>query len=291
MKRIARIISIVMTSVFLLTFIHAPPYQAMTQPEGRVERSSHSIVNFRDLGRYKTQDGRRITPNRLLRSGELYNLSPTDIALLSDTHNVRHIIDFRSAAEIQKGPDATISNTQYHHIEMLGDYGQTSPALALLQKMSKHVTAHNLMMSLYEHLILSRIAQAGFRQFLNIVIDNTEGSIIWHCYAGKDRTGLSAFFVLHLLGASETTIYDDYLLTNVLRKNANDIILAGLAANGADEHELAFAQTLLTVDKDYLDHAIALINTHYGSIDNYLEHVLGISATQKAQLQSMYLLD
>jgi len=290
MRHSIRTISMLMVSVLLFGTITAPVYHAADLNDN-TDYGFQALVNFRDLGRYQTQDGRQIASKRLLRSAQLYNLPPSDIQLLMDVYNLRHIIDFRSQDEIDKGPDDMVPGAQYHHIEMLDGYGDMAPALAALRRTRIPTNAHDMMMDLYGHLVLSPVAQQGFAEFLNIALNNTEGAIIWHCYAGKDRTGLSAFLLLHILGASEATIYQDYMLTNELRKEANDAILAQFAAQGADEDTLQEMYTLLTVSEDYLDHAIALMRQTYGSIDNYIEQALGITQAQRAQLRDMYLLN
>jgi len=224
-----------------------------------------TLVNFRDLGQYKTKDGHQIVSKR--------------------------IIDFRSEKEITEKPDDTIPHTQYYNIDMFKGDEFAAPALAQIEKERGTLSADERMMLVYEHLILSSVSQKGFQEFINLVAHNEEGSLIWHCFAGKDRTGIAAFLLLYLLGASEETIYDDYLQTNELRKNANTAILSALQAEGANQQKIEDTETMLTVKKEYLDYAIDLIKENYGTIDNYIENVLEISPKTQQKLREMYLLN
>jgi len=248
-----------------------------------------TLVNFRDLGGYTMTDGRTIIPHRLLRSGELFDLAPEDIALLSDTYDLKEIIDFRSEDEITKKPDDTIPHAQYNNIDMFKGDEHEAPALAQIERERGTLTADQRMMLVYEHLILSTVSQKGFKTFFDIISNTQEGSVLWHCFAGKDRTGVSAALLLHILGASEETIYDDYMRTVPQRKAANDAIIANLKAEGADDKKIEDSYIMLNVKEAYLDYAYKLINEHYQNTDHFLEHIVGVSPAQQEQIRAMYL--
>jgi len=250
-----------------------------------------TLVNFRDLGEYKTEDGRHIATGRLLRSGELYDLPAGDIELLRHTYNLKEIVDFRSAEEVSEKPDDYVHDTQYNNIDMFKGDEHEAPALARIERGRGTLSADQRMMLVYEHLVLSSVSQKGFKAFFDVVSNTEEGSVLWHCFAGKDRTGVASALLLHVLGASSATIYDDYMRTIEQRKEANALILANLKAEGADAQKLDDTYTMLNVKKEYLDYAFKLINEHYENIDYYLVHVLGISGKQQQQIRSMYLID
>lgn len=251
--------------------------------------SFDTLVNFRDLGDYKVADGRQIAPRKLLRSGELSDLSAHDIDLLVDTYKLRQIVDFRSMGEVEKRPDVDVPHATYHHIDMFKGDGDDAPALENMKGMNEAATADERMMFAYKHLIVSPVAQRGFRQFFDIMLNNAEGSTIWHCFAGKDRTGLAGALVLHLLGADQATILEDYLRTNESRKKANDKILAEMRANDASKAQLADTLVMLTVKQAYLDYALQVIHEEYQTLDNYVGNILGITEAEIEKFRALYL--
>jgi len=253
--------------------------------------SFKTLVNFRDLSEYTMKDGKKIAPHRLLRSGELCQLCENDVQLLTDTYQLKEIVDFRSEKEVIEKPDDTITNATYHNIDMFKGDEHEAPALAEIKKNRDTLSADERMLLVYEHLILSPISQKGFKQFFDLVLKTTQGAIVWHCFAGKDRTGIAAALLLHVLGASEETIYEDYLKTIEGRKAANDKILSKMKSEGADEQQLEDSHVMLTVRKGYLDYALQLINERFENVDHYIEHVIGVSAEEQAQLRHMYLIN
>jgi Protein tyrosine/serine phosphatase len=251
--------------------------------------SFDTLVNFRDLGDYKVQDGRQIVAKKLLRSGELYALSAHDINLLVNEYHLSEIIDFRSEKETSSRPDDAIENAIYNNIDMFKGDSEDAPALEEIEKENANRTADERMFFAYEHLIVSPVSQKGFRKFFDILLNNKNGASLWHCFAGKDRTGIAGALVLYLLGASKETIHEDYLRTNASRKAANDALLADMKAKGASEKQLADTETMMYVKIEYLDYAVQVINERFGSIDAYITDVLGISDAERTAFQEMYL--
>lgn len=249
----------------------------------------NTLVNFRDLGDYKTSSGQRIISKKLLRSGELVELSKNDIQLLIDTYHLTQIVDFRSEKETKKSPDDKIEHATYTNIDLFKGDEKDAPALEQIEKKKTKFSADERMFYVYKHLITSPNAHRGFHKFIQILLDNKTGSTIWHCFAGKDRTGLASALVLYLLGASKETIYEDYLLTNKARKAKNEEIIASLKANGGTDKKINDTLIMLNVKREYLDYAVKIIIDEYHNLDHYIHDVLKISQADKAQLQTQYL--
>lgn len=160
-------------------------------------------LNFRDLGGYRTQGGRRVRWGQLYRSDALHHMSVRDVQHVRDELGVRAVIDLRSSAEVTldgMGPLAT-PPIDYHHIPLFdGGRGDIEPEEIPLD------LGH-------QYFLLLGAARGAIRCVLEILADATEPAL-FHCAAGKDRTGLISAVVLGLLEVEETHIIEDYVFTS-----------------------------------------------------------------------------
>ena len=108
--------------------------------------------------------------------------------------------------------------------------------------------------------------------------------LVFHCTAGKDRTGWAAALILLALGVSREVVHDDYLLTNQLYRRPPE-----LAARAAQTVPQEILDVLWRVQMPFLDSAFALAEERYGTMDRYLAEALGVGAAERAQLARMYL--
>ncbi|MBM7617185.1 protein-tyrosine phosphatase [Weissella uvarum] len=199
-------------------------------------------------------------------------MTQDDIDYLVKDKNLKKIFDFRSQNEVQSAPDTDMDGVDYENIDMLASATSNS---ASIEDMLAHADNINKsMLQTYEQLVLSKSAQEGYHKFLTEMLENPQPSI-FHCFAGKDRTGFGAALILKILGASDEQIMEDYLETNQMRKKANDQIIEHLKGD-VSEQQLNALKVALNVDKSYLEHANDVINEHYGNFDNYLKEGLGL---------------
>lgn len=247
------------------------------------------ITNFRDLGGLKTIDGRTIKPRKLLRSGDLSNLKKQTVEALVKDYELATIIDFRREFEIQQSPDTEIPATTYVNLDILGKMGAKNSSLEDFARLKSIDAVDKHMKDVYTDLILNPGAQVGFKEFMEIIVENKTGSTVFHCFAGKDRTGYAAALILALLGVPEATIMQDFLLTNTERKAANDQLLNVFRSKGMDEDEIAALSTALYVKPAYLEHAFFLIKEQYETVLNYAEQALGFDEEKVSQLKLLYL--
>ena len=148
---------------------------------------------------------------------------------------------------------------------------------------------YKIVRNIYPMALLGDEAVKAYKQFFDILLDQEEGAILWHCSEGKDRTGLASLLILHALGVPPETIMEDYLATNIfarkkLRRVAHDFEHLHLLKKG-DEALLAF----LTAEPGYLNAACEAAEEKYGSLDAYLEEGLGITPEKRARLAEKYL--
>lgn len=246
-----------------------------------------TIINFRDIGGYKNKHGRTIKKGKLFRSGELYKISEEDKTKLVEDIGLKTIVDFRSSVEIKEKPDDSIDGAKHIHIDIMGDSkGRTSSFEDML---ASPLTADETMFNVYDDLIATSSSLEGYRRFFNILLEENSTPLVFHCFAGKDRTGFAAAIIMEILEVPRETIYEDYLKTNEYRKEANDAERIILSKQGWSEEELDKAIEMLYVKKEYLDEGYRLLDAEYGGVKNYITEHLGLSNEDIKKFQSLYL--
>ena len=165
--------------------------------------------NVRDVGGYRTQDGRHTRWKTLLRADSLRSLTPAAQAALV-AYGVRTVVDLRGTNEVHQSPDpfAISSEVAYHHQNMMGDQlikeRAEAPAVAPDSKDKRYL-------DLYIAILERR--RAIIREILLTLAAPGALPALFHCSAGKDRAGLVAALTLGLAGVPAHTIAEDYGLT------------------------------------------------------------------------------
>lgn len=224
------------------------------------------IVNFRDIVDTVVAGG-YLKLGYFYRSGEISSLNPQQISFLKNDCQLDSIFDFRSQNEVAKDPDTKIPGTRYFKDDILADQTTNGASLAGMFANGGHI--RDAMLKTYEQIVLSDSAQAGYREFFNEIIQSRKPTL-FHCFAGKDRTGFAAAVILKMAGASDEAIMKDYLLTNELRKAANAKLLEQFKQE-VNEQQLHNLSVALVVDQDYLLHAEETIKQNFGSFAGYLK--------------------
>lgn len=249
--------------------------------------------NFRELGGYETLSGKKIKMHKLLRTGNLADLSPFDKQFLTD-YGVKYDVDFRSKEEVDNQPDRVPDGVEYIYDPVFSeDLTNSSKSITDLDTQAHDDADFGFdhMHYAYEDMIESTSAQQAYRKFFDVLLENTvEGeSVIFHCTAGKDRTGFGALLALSALGVPLNTIKKDYLLTNITIKDFVDSMVEHARQNGKNENVLQSIRDIQSVRSEYLDHAIKVLNDEYGGINNYLRDVMKLSSANIMELRDIYL--
>lgn len=245
-----------------------------------------TLVNFRDAGGIKNEAGQTVVKGKIFRSGEIVGLSASDRQLFTETYGIETIFDFRSKSEITERPDDTFTGVHYENIDIMKNVPGPTASLADMENAATEADEH--MRTIYNEMVTSPSCREGFSQFLKGVAA-TDAPFIFHCFAGKDRTGMGAALILEILGVSREAIYTDYLATNEQRKEANANMLAEMKEKGASAEQLAAIGVMMTVKAEYLDVAYQQMGEHYGSPLAFIQEGLGLSATELATIRSKYL--
>ncbi|MCO8290716.1 tyrosine-protein phosphatase [Tetragenococcus halophilus] len=249
-----------------------------------------TITNFRDLGGIKNREGQVLAGKKLLRSGELSKVSPQDQNELVENYRLGKITDLRSSQEIKERPDEHFKNTDYVHIDIFKNVKGQGTGLDDFKQIFSPDTARNYMKETYRTMAVNPSAQEGFKKVIESALSvDSNKSFLFHCFAGKDRTGVSATLLLEILNVPKETIYKDYLATNAMRVQENDEIIAKAIKEGSDSKTIEALKIALTVDASYLDTFYQMVNEEFGGIKNYLTNELGITSNMQNEVRSLYL--
>ncbi len=243
-------------------------------------------VNFRDVGGFVTEDGKEVKWGKIFRSGHLYKLGKGEHSVFKSL-DIEAIIDFRGAQMLKRFPDRVPNAKEVNLINLPIE----SKGLEM-RKLGRKILKDDL-----EDFDATVILTKAYRDFIDsaeaetITIFRTllesDGATLLHCSAGKDRTGFFIALILRVLGVSMAQVERDYLASNYFRKKENDNLLEK-AKLFTDPERL---YSLLNVELSFLRAAFDYIDEKYGSLDNYLTEILGISEEMQKQLKQQYLMN
>ena len=128
-----------------------------------------------------------------------------------------------------------------------------------------------------------------YKQWLQSLLSEESYPQVFHCTAGKDRTGFGAALLLSILGVPHDVIVQDYLATNTYTAARVDHIVQYVNEKTMHQVNQDVVRVLFTVQKHYLAEAFKAIEEEYGDIDNYIETALGFTQTERATLQTLLL--
>ncbi|MDD7389142.1 MAG: tyrosine-protein phosphatase [Lachnospiraceae bacterium] len=251
--------------------------------------------NFRELGGYRAADGRAVRYGQFYRSGALNPLKSVSDRSLLESLKLKTILDLRSSGESRYEPDPELPGIHQLRISALyypdGTELDFSPdgiekLDAAMEEMKKNMGADKAFAQLYTHMPFHNPAfQTLFEK-----LENGGTPILFHCSAGKDRTGIAAILILLALGVDKETALDDYMLTNVCRRKAIEKSLEKHAALLA-EHPEAKAMIMAGegVCRTFAEQALDAIEKQYGTYEDYFQAEFGLDKTRLKALRDRYL--
>ena len=188
---------------------------AQATADKKIQRTPlEGATNFRDLGGYRTGDGRTVKWGMLFRSNGLYALTDGDLDYLT-RRKFRLVCDFRSAEEQTTAPSRLPADDppEMLSLSVRPEAGDRLRVLAMSggTRVADIVAAYEAVYRAY-----ARDHHGQFGAFLARLADAESYPAVFHCMAGKDRTGFAAAMILAALGVSSEVIFEDYLLTNTI---------------------------------------------------------------------------
>ncbi|NLC96917.1 MAG: tyrosine-protein phosphatase [Erysipelotrichaceae bacterium] len=263
---------------------------------GKIELDN--LLNTRDLGGLKTIHGYKIKKKRIIRSGRLFEASNFDIETLTNDYDLKTIIDLRSLKEVDTNPDPVINGVIYNHIPIFEGSlegisrekeKKINETERLIKSLSRAGNVYNNMKKMYPAIVSESYAKNSFNSIFKVLINNTEGSVLYHCSAGKDRVGVLTLLLLSTLGVETDDIINDYLQTNKYYEELIQEQMEFARSINIDEdivNQIPYAQG---VQREYLDEVFTYINNKYDTIDNYIRYAVGINDEDILKLRSNYL--
>ncbi|GAB2866517.1 tyrosine-protein phosphatase [Nocardioides pacificus] len=237
-----------------------------------------SADNFRDVAGpgegWRLPDGGRVRRGVFYRSNEL-RLTDEDAAAVSGL-GLSIVHDLRSPHEIAEHPDPEIAGVRWQNLDVLGI------PMAEVTGLGDRGESLALMARVYRGFVTDPGAREGFGRLLTDLADQPAPQL-FHCSAGKDRTGWASALVLHVAGVDEEQVMADYLLTDDYARSSRERYLAMITESWGPERAAVF-EPVLTVSPDYLDVARAQADASYGGLDGYLAEGLGLSGATLARL-------
>lgn len=229
------------------------------------------IDNFRDIA--GTTTAYSTAHDGTMRAGVFYRsnaLTPTaaDLATLNGL-GIKSVYDLRTPSEIASTPDTMPSGATYQNIDIIGSttsganitnvsFKSAADAIAMMQETNR-----------------AFVGDAGMRGQFGALFNElagVDGAALFHCTAGKDRTGWTAAVLLSIAGVDNATIMSNYLATNDYTVERVAKTLAMMPPSMA-----AIYAPLLGVEASYLQAGLDQVTAQYGSMDNYLKQGLGLS--------------
>ncbi len=239
-------------------------------------------INFRDLGGYPTNDGRQVRWGKVFRSAQLDRLTENGVKELADL-GIKAVVDLRFDEESRRYPTVrrAVPNAEMlaWNDPQFADAEHQGRAMQMSWKDSldsndpaqvREAMRVNYPKKLYSHRLI-------YRAMLQRLIDQ-QTPLVFHCAAGKDRTGVAAALILSLLGVSDEVIIEDYLITQRAMQHLIENWVAGGATDN-DEYEdfqsrlakypKAIVRPIFDADEAYIRTLLDYVNENYNGFENY----------------------
>jgi protein-tyrosine phosphatase len=215
--------------------------------------------NFRDLGGYPTAEGRKLRWRRLFRADALHLLTPEGVSRFVDELKVGTIVDLRSTGEIGADGRGPLGDQapQYHHLPLFDGALVEHAATAAPATLADRYT------------LMAEHAKKPIARVIDTLARSAEPAV-YHCAAGKDRTGVISAILLSLCGVRDEVIAADYAAT---QENLDAIVERLMATKGYREVLASFPPDTLHAEPETMLSMLAELRGRYGSVDGYAREI------------------
>ena len=246
------------------------------------------LPNFRELGGYIGLNGKKVKHNIFFRSPALINLNSQEQLETFRKLGIKVICDFRATGERNTLPDPDFEGIIRHDISALVISGEEMDYnlpdfFGLPQEKLDQVLGS--MSYCYKTMPFNNDAYKAM--FIEIVNNNVP--ILFHCAAGKDRTGIAAALILILLGVKREDVIKDYMITNETANIAIEANMKKFNIKNDDEKAHQIFDALCKVKQEWIEDSISEILKQYCTFEEYFEKEYGITKDVREQLCERYL--
>ena len=244
--------------------------------------SINSVSNFRDVA-----IGPKMKKNLLFRCAKLSTLNNEDIVKLENIKPYA-IIDFRDPKEIKKAPDNLSDNLFKKYVSLPISANTLNRMVSEKNIQGDNRLTYEKVMEESYKLYLNNHKHV-WKEFINILLNSNSNPIIFHCSAGKDRTGIASYIIQNLLNSSIELIYENYLLSNQL---LSSIAATAEQTTSSKNDDLKITNVMLKalgkVKKSYLNSSIYEIKEKYQTLEMYIFNELGFNENDIKKLIKLY---
>ena len=241
--------------------------------------------NFRDLGGYKTSDGKTVKWGKVYRSDNLHSLTDEDLKYM-ERLNIKSVVDFRSDEERNEEPDRLTPDMTPILLPI-----KFEPE-GVTENLTRDLTFGNLDSSnlLRDfNIILVKEFTEEYREFFRHIVDNGGEPFVLHCTAGKDRAGFGSAMILTVLGVPREKIIEDYLLTNTYVSDHVDRKLLETELKTFFRADSDNLRKINLVEERYIQAAFDTIDSHWGGMDQYISEGLNLTEEDINKIKDYYL--
>ncbi|MCC9044462.1 tyrosine-protein phosphatase [Myroides sp. M-43] len=246
------------------------------------------VHNFRDMGGIMNKEGKQIVWGHFFRSGHLSKLKANEFDKVNGL-GIKTVIDLRTDKELAKKPDRIPAGISYNNVQVYDDsedmFSKTKKEV--LKGKITPIQADSLVMEFYKLYMLEN------PQFVKGIVDqlfDSDDAVLFHCSAGKDRTGMIGALVLSILEVDREIILSEYMLSNNYRAKEVEKLLK-LAKIGKviyPKIDYQVIENFSWIKPIYIEAMFRGIEGKYGSMDNYITNGLGISKEKRQQYIDKY---
>lgn len=269
-----------MKKLFIVFALSLPAF-AQAQLADSSQRLVHmqGAVNFRDIGGYKTNDGKEVKWGMVYRSASIAKLTDSDMKIMESKH-IHTVVDFRGNSESAAAPDRLLPNTDY----TLSPAG--SDSLPDIKKMATLLKTGNFLGKLYGEDGLQYFGERYKPLFQKLLSTSDKEAVLYHCTGGRDRTGMATALLLYTLGVPQQTIEADFTASNVYLGNTMGSYAEPLSkATGMTVEEI---KKEMDLRPELIQMFFGAIKAHYGSIENFMDKEMGIGKKEIEILKKKY---
>ena len=240
--------------------------------------------NTRELGGYKTTDGKSVKWGMLFRSDKLSDISENDQLYLHSL-GIKRIVDFRSEGEKTEDPDIIPEGINYIETPINVDGAMRSKIEAVL-KGETNKEVKSFLVDANKEFVTNYTSV--YEDFLRGLIDE-DGPTLFHCTAGKDRAGFAAAITLIALGVSKEDVIEDYMKTNIFTKDKIDEMIDKIKLMSLYQADAEILRPLIGVERIYIETAFKTAEEKYGSLENFIREGLNISDEEIQILRNKFI--
>jgi len=170
-----------------------------------------SIFNFRDVGGHRTADGRTVRRGRVYRADGLHRASERDVAALAQV-GLRTVLDLRTHGELDERGVFDHHGVEHRHLPLIREIWDP-------EVLDLEAPAHEFLAARYLEMLDTGAERIG--EALRLMADADRLPLVFHCAAGKDRTGVLAALLLSILGVPDADVVADYARSSIAVERYN----------------------------------------------------------------------